>query len=81
MQQGAPVTVRDEAGTVIATGHLDAGQKVAITEGGDALFCEFEFVVEVPAGYPFYAFEVADRGELTYSAAELETMGWSVELS
>lgn len=43
--------------------------------------CRFPFtVMSVPAS-DFYLIEVAHRGGLTYSAAELKNREWAVELT
>lgn len=71
--QGAPVTVRDGAGDVIATGVLGAG---VLTDR-----CLFEFTVARVPAVPFYTVEVSRRGGLTYSHAEMVAMGWFVSFT
>ncbi|MCZ2525374.1 hypothetical protein [Streptomyces sp. HB2AG] len=62
---GAPVTVSDAAGTVVAVGSLDLGE---VTDSG----CSFPFTVEdVPGGAKFYTVEVSHRGGLTKTAGEM----------
>jgi|GEM_PF-4475030 len=43
--------------------------------------CVFGFRVDVPDDRTFYSVEVAARGGVTYSRAELQGLGWSVEIS
>lgn len=70
---GAPVTVADEAGTVIATGSLDGG---AVQTGE----CFFTFTIAVPDA-DFYRIEVSHRGEMTYSRQQMEDNGWMIFLT
>jgi hypothetical protein len=76
MTEGTAVVVRDESGTTIAAGRLGVGAYTR--DGGD---CIFEFTIDDVPEAAFYSVEVADRGEITYSADELEAADWSVELS
>jgi hypothetical protein len=67
IKAGTQVTVTDAAGKVIALGDLDAG--VSSKTG-----CEFDFsVTGVPDGSDFYSVEVAHRGELRYTRADLNS--------
>ena len=62
---GAQVVVTDAAGKTIGLGRLDAGVR---RERG----CVFFFKVSgVPAGGEFYGVEVAGRGRVQYTAAQL----------
>lgn len=73
IDEGADVTVKNQDGSIIATGRLEAGR---ITNQG--VNCTFNFSV---AGIPdatFYSVEVSHRGELRYSKAELEQQNWTV---
>lgn len=72
--EGADVVVKDQNGTVVATGSLQAGT----AQGGD---CVYPFRV---AGVPkeaFYVVEVSHRGELHYSYAEMQGNGWTVAMT
>jgi hypothetical protein len=77
---GAQVTVTDDSGKVVALGSLQAG-KVSELWGEDtpSLFgfaskCEFDFTVDqVPAGHPFYSIEVAHRGQVRFTPAQLDS--------
>lgn len=73
LRGGTPVSVRDGSGALLATGHLVGGTL-------DAHGCHFTFEVEVPRA-DFYQVEVASRGTVPYSLAELDTAGWQVALS
>lgn len=64
--EGASVTIYDDAGKIVGTGHL--GNSTII--GG--VSCEFAFSVDVPDGKPFYQVEVTHRGKVTYSAADVK---------
>jgi hypothetical protein len=82
---GAQVTVKDEAGNVIALGKVDAGRTTklqtlptfdpdtALTEDqAKATECSFGFsATAVPEGKQFYAVEIARRGEVRYQRADL----------
>lgn len=74
---GAQVVVSDAEGTIIGSDHLEPGVRVEIE---DSVFCQFTFSVKVSPGENFYTVEVSDRGELTYSRADLETANWTVDL-
>lgn len=66
IRQGTQVTVTDEGGKVVGLGTLGAG----FTTG--ALKCLLPFIVQrVPAGHPFYGVEVAHRGVVRYTAAQV----------
>lgn len=72
---GQTVTVSNQGGTVIGTGSLGPG-----TAGG-IVTCLFRFRVDELPKESFYNIEVSHRGGLTYSIAELEGMGWKVDLT
>lgn len=76
LQTGAPVVVRDGTGATIATGSLGVG--ISDQAAGKCIW-PVE-VYDVPES-DFYEIEVTHRGGLTYSAAEMERMDWTVELS
>lgn len=59
---GTPVTVYDEAGTVVAHGVLGVGEAVRLG------VCAFGFAVDVPVGSTFYQVEVSHRGRTTVEA-------------
>jgi hypothetical protein len=71
---GVSVTVRDGTGSTLATGRLEKGEALA------GIGCTYKFDVEVP-DVDFYRVEVAHRGELEYSKAELERNNWKVNAS
>lgn len=76
--EGAQVTVTDETGTIIASGRLGPGAENDIVVE-DGLGCFFEFEVDgVPTDRAFYSIEVAHRGALTFSIAEIRQLGWQV---
>lgn len=65
IRRGAVVTVYDAAGAIIGTGQLEAGTG---TDGS----CVFPFAIDDVRVGDFVQVEVAHRGRLTYSAAEVE---------
>lgn len=71
---GAVVVVRNDKGKRIATGVLGKG---VLT---NKLECVLKFAVSVPTA-KLYTFEVAKRGELAYTAKELASNHYRVELS
>lgn len=71
---GVSVTVRDGTGSTLATGRLGKGEALA------GIGCTYKFDVVVPDA-DFYRVEVAHRGELEYSKAELERNDWKFEAS
>ena len=72
---GTPVVVKDQAGTVVATGALDIGRVAA----GSA--CEFNLVVgEIPKA-DAYEFDIGGRTAGRYRYDDLVARGWQVELT
>ena len=71
---GTSVTVRDEAGKILATTTLGAGHYES-AEG-----CVYGFEVADLPDAKFYQVEVSHRGEITYSEDELNASGWNVAL-
>ncbi|MBT2392281.1 hypothetical protein J7E87_23370 [Streptomyces sp. ISL-1] len=66
---GTQVNITDAAGTLVAHGSLDLGEK---TEAG----CTFPFTVDdITPGSKFYTVEVSHRGGLTQTEAELRAGG------
>ena len=71
---GMPIKVRNEEGTLIASGFLpDSGED---TSSG----CIWTVKLEVPDAEQ-YVIEGGDRGELAYSREELEQEGWIASLT
>lgn len=86
---GMNVTVRDGQGNIVGVGSTESLSEADRTGAwaDDVTFsedstvsCVVKFIVEVKPA-EFYSVEVGSRGELAYSAAELEAAGWHVELS
>lgn len=75
IKAGAQVIVRDGTGRTLAVGELQAGTRRSQVE------CRFDFSVSGVAEAEFYTVEVSHRGEVQFSAAELEASGWVAELS
>lgn len=71
---GTDVVVKDGQGAIIGVGSLEEG------EADSAFDCRFDFSLEVKVS-EFYSFEIGDRGELSYSHADLEVQGWNVAFS
>lgn len=61
------VAVTDEAGTLLAKGHMTGSTRSSRT-------CTFDFsVLDVPRGHRFYQVEIAHRGALSYTETEAES--------
>jgi hypothetical protein len=75
---GGAVTVKNESGTVIATGSLDQGVSDATYP---TVVCHFSFTISNLPDAKFYSIEVTHRGTLTYSRDQLKSDGWKVEAS
>lgn len=71
---GTQVVVKDGNGSVLAVG------EVTTSHIGDEYDCEFGFEVPSVPEAQFYSVAIAERGELTYTLAELEAMEWRLEL-
>lgn len=71
---GTDVVVKDGQGAIIGVGSLEEG------EADNAFDCRFDFSLEVKDS-EFYSFEIGDRGELSYSRADLEAQSWNVAFS
>ena len=71
---GTDVVVKSGEGAIVGVGKLEIGVAQSAYE------CRFPFTLEVKDA-EFYSFEVGDRGDLSYSRADLEAMGWSVAFS
>jgi hypothetical protein len=75
IRPGAQVAVTGPDGTVLAIGHLEAGNTIGgdgSTVGGT---CQFAFDVSgVPAGHGLYGIEVSHRGMVMYEEAALLTV-------
>lgn len=73
--EGAPVTVYDSTGTVIATGQLGGGDDRGWTPTADterSNQCWFTFTVSVPNA-DFYQVEVSHRGKQTYKRSQAQS--------
>lgn len=75
---GAPVTVKNENGSVIATGSLDEGVSDTTYP---TVSCHFSFTIPNLPDAKFYSIEVTHRGALTYSQDQLKSKDWKVDLS
>jgi len=74
ISQGLSVTVRNEAGTILATSRLGNGSRTSNR-------CSFTFSVSDIPKSAFYSVEVGRRGELTWSHAEMVEQKWKVQTS
>lgn len=72
---GAPVTVKNESGSIIATGTLDEGVS---DPAYPTVACDFAFTISNLPDAKFYSVEVSHRGALTYSKDELNAKGWKI---
>lgn len=76
IHEGAPVTVYDNGGQIIALGALGPGRRNSV-EGT----CRFKFEVSaVPAGKGFYQYEISHRGKLTVTEDEAAAGGLAATL-
>lgn len=71
IDEGAQVTVKDQAGALIATGALKAGV-------ADGSTCTFPFTVKAVPDATFYSVEVSHRGALNYSSAQMKSANWNL---
>ncbi len=69
---GAPVSVTDAAGTVVALGEISDSIPKGFSEAETPTSCELRFSVgKVPAGKGFYGVEVSHRGAVKFDEASL----------
>lgn len=78
IRAGADVRALDGVGNVVGLGRLNPG--VLGERGNLGLPCQFTWTMEV-GDTEFYALEIANREGPSFSRAELEALGWNVELS
>lgn len=71
---GMPVVVKDQAGTIIATGTTGF-------QSGEVGQCVLSISVPKVPDVPFYSVEVGHRGAITYSNADFAAKGWRVDLT
>lgn len=69
VQAGAVVTVSNKAGTVVATGRLDAGSYRGDINRGFS--CDFAFTVSGVPDSDLYTIQVGRRGGLAFTADEV----------
>lgn len=72
---GASVTVKDEAGAIIAIGKLEDGTAVESFSGfGETHFaCLYEFSIPDVAISDFYSIEVTHRGDVNFTRGDVES--------
>jgi len=75
---GAPVTIKNESGAIIATGTLDAGVSDSIYP---TVVCHFTYTISNIPTAKFYMVEVSHRGALTYSQEQLDANGWKSDVT
>jgi hypothetical protein len=77
IQAGLGVVLKDQAGTILATGSLVPVARTAVSRE-----CPFSFTLNaVPDTATFYAIEVGHRGSVTKSHAEMDAAGWTFALT
>lgn len=79
IDEGLPITVRDQDGKVVGTGTLETGKTKR--DAGGATACDFPFVINNLPDRDFYTISAGRRGEITYSEGDLKSKGWRVVLS
>lgn len=83
IQEGAQVTVKDEANMLLAVGRLGPGttREARRTQFTAYSYCQFSFAIPSIPDRPFYQVEVSHRGALSYQRDDLESRSWTVDLS
>jgi hypothetical protein len=78
VDEGAQVLVKNEAGSLIATGNLGVGKVEPVGRYGG---CVFPFsILNVPIA-KFYTIEVGDRKGVTYSAQQMKDANWTIGIT
>jgi hypothetical protein len=70
LTEGAPVTITDASGAVVALTKLGTGE-LGLTAGGYGLTCAFPFSASVPLGKAFYSVQVAQRDQQRFAESAL----------
>lgn len=88
IDDGAQVTVKDEAGKIIATGRLANGKVLSSDTRSSYRFgsydsstttkCSWDIEVDRVPKASVYQVEVSHRGELRYSLEEMKAQSWTV---
>lgn len=94
---GTQIVVKDNTGTIIATGALEQGkgvkpdmnaellklhEQIGTESGrGTPLECKFAVTIENVPKSNFYMIEIGRRRAMTYKAEELQQNNWKLELS
>jgi hypothetical protein len=73
IEDGAQVTVTNEANTVIGTGYLERSENIDLA-------CRFYFTVPNLPVAKFYSIEVSHRGQVRYSYEQMQGENWNVSL-
>lgn len=73
--EGASITAKDQAGTIVGATTLGPGEIAGTTNA-----CSFQFAMDVTPA-TFYTFAIGHRGGPTYSTADLDGKGWMVSLT
>ncbi len=82
IHSGAQVKVTNEAGFIVGTGFLGDGQPGEDILNMDfAVNCTFPVTIPVVDEAKFYTITVGNRGGMTYSASDLEALGYEIALS
>lgn len=76
ISKGTQVTVTNESGTIIGSTSLGEGSSSPRGDG-----CLWPFTVPDVKNASFYTITVSHRGPLTFSEAQMETMGFTVHAS
>ena len=80
IQAGKPVTITDATGRVIGVAKLGTGHRARPDEATPDGACDFEFLVGGIPEVDVYGIELARRGTLQYSLAEMKRQDWFVRL-
>ena len=77
MAGGTAVVVKDARGTIVAVGALESGATFDFGLTG----CRLAFSVGDLPTLDFYTVAIGHRGDITYSADQLDADGWRIALS
>ncbi|WP_040899340.1 PASTA domain-containing protein [Xenococcus sp. PCC 7305] len=80
IDSGMSITVKDDRGTIIATGQTGSGSHPE-SSSYSSMICVFKFdIIQVPKRN-FYTIDFGRRGQLNYSFEKLEEIDWQITLS
>jgi hypothetical protein len=83
IQGGAQVVIKNSGGTIIGTGHLDAGTGIPpdpqrADPNENLPWCAFPFTIGALPDSDFYSINIGSRPAVTYSRSDMESQNWQV---